>query len=210
MSGIDFFKNTFFTSDWHLGHENVLKFCKNTRKVSTLDEMYDILIKNYNNTIKSTNTCYFLGDYSFDITIGKEVLSKLNGKKICVRGNHDKGHQSLLNMGFDAVLDSVSWKVADKYITASHFPLKGIWREDCSQFKNYNGKDNWHGEYKYMNKFNILNYSGQDIHLHGHLHSPRGGVNKKIEGVQFDVGVDANNMTPLSLNNIIKQINRGG
>jgi len=208
--GVEYFKKTWFTSDWHIGHNNVLNFCKETRgHLQDLDHMHTVLIDNYNERVKPDHTCFFLGDFAFKgMEYGAKVLERMHGKKILIRGNHDKGHQSLSNMGFDAVMDSMEIKLGGLYITASHFPLSGIERENCKGFKKYIEGENWHGEFKYTEDYLVIPDRGQNIHLHGHIHSPNRGLSKKICGIQYDVGVDANELKPISLNNIIKQIKR--
>ena len=208
--GVEYFKKTWFTSDWHVGHNNVLNFCKETRgHLKDLDHMHTVLINNYNSMVKPEDTCYFLGDFAFKgMEYGQKVLERMNGKKILVRGNHDKGHQSLKNMGFDAVIDSFEIKIGGMYITASHFPLSGIKREKCEGFKKYIKGENWHGEFKYMKDYLVIPDRGQNIHLHGHIHSPNKGLSEKICGIQYDVGIDANDLKPISLNQIIKNIKR--
>ena len=53
-------KNIYFTSDWHVGHDNVLKF--DNRPFKDVDHMHRVLINNYNSTVKPDDVCYFLGD----------------------------------------------------------------------------------------------------------------------------------------------------
>ena len=205
-----FIKKTWFTSDWHVGHEKVLQFCSGTRgHLRDIGHMHEVLIENYNNTVKPEDVCYFLGDFAFNrVHYANSVLSQLHGTKILIIGNHDKGHQSSINMGFDAVLDSLDLKVLDKHITASHFPLAGIKRERCEEFRSYTEGESFHGEFKYSKKYLIPKDVGQDIHLHGHIHSPNRGLSTKICGKQYDVGVDANDLRPVSLNYIIKELKR--
>ena len=206
----DFLKNTWVTSDWHVGHNSVLSFCKGSRgHFMDLEHMHKTLVTNYNNMVKPHQTCYFLGDFAFKgVEYGARVLSQLNGHKVLIRGNHDKGHQSLLNMGFAAVLDSASFYVFNYLITMSHFPLAGIKREKCENFATYQEGEGWHGEFKYKNTFQVLQDTGQDIHLHGHVHSPNNGHSERILGKQFDVGVDANDLRPISLRYIINTMKR--
>lgn len=77
---------TFVTSDLHLDHENIIRYCK--RPFRNKDEMNKVLVNNWNNTITNKDTVYFLGDMSF----GKESrssdywMSKLNGNIIFIRG----------------------------------------------------------------------------------------------------------------------------
>ena len=65
-------KNTYFTSDWHVGHKNCLKF--DSRPFKDLDHMHRVLINNYNSTVTNNDVCYFLGDMG----LGKgELLKKV-------------------------------------------------------------------------------------------------------------------------------------
>lgn len=80
----------FFTSDLHLGHENVIHF--ENRPFRNAAEMNQILIANYNAVVQPTDTVYLLGDLSFHIPVeeANELISRLNGKKHLILGNHDK------------------------------------------------------------------------------------------------------------------------
>lgn len=76
----------FFTSDIHCGHENL---CKGLRGM-TADESFEVISRNWNNVVSKRDVVYILGD----ITMEKhqnisEYLSKLNGQKVIIGGNHD-------------------------------------------------------------------------------------------------------------------------
>lgn len=79
---------TFITSDQHLGHYNIIKYCN--RPFETLDEMNDTLIDNWNSEVSAEDNVFFLGDLAF----GKhsktdDWINELNGNIIFFRGNHD-------------------------------------------------------------------------------------------------------------------------
>ena len=195
-------KQIFFTSDWHIGHENSIKF--DNRPYKNLDEMHTALIKNYNNNVPVDGVCYFLGDiatHSSELT--KSVISQLNGIKILILGNHDKGSQACYNMGFDVVLNNAMIMIAKEHVTMSHCPLRGLFREDTSTMQGHVPGELWHGETRHPD-FSIQNY-GQ-FHLSGHIHSPNGGKSTKILGRQYDVGVPANKYTPVHINEIERWI----
>ena len=98
---------TYFTSDLHLGHANVLNFCD--RPWDNLDDMHEGLIKRYNSCVRKNDVCYFLGDVGMgNAEQLKSIISRLNGKKILILGNHDRGVVAMYNMGFDAVMYSSS------------------------------------------------------------------------------------------------------
>lgn len=191
-------RNVFFTSDWHIGHANVLKY--SNRPFRDTKHMAEVLVNNFNASVSPDSITYFIGDMGLGPEKElKDVISKLNGTKILIIGNHDKGYNSMLEMGFAAVMHSVTLFIANTRVTLSHCPLTGIWREHTEGNKGAMPGDNWHGEHKYKN------YSLEDVgqfHLHGHIHSPNSGKSVKILGRQMDVGVDANSYRPVSISQI--------
>ena len=79
----------FFTADLHLGHENVIQFCK--RPFATTDEMDEALIGNWNSTVKAKDEVYILGDLTMrPAAEAHSYLTRLNGRKYFIRGNHDR------------------------------------------------------------------------------------------------------------------------
>ncbi len=191
--------NTFFTSDWHIGHKNVIEFDK--RPFTDLDDMHSTLVRHYNKIVGPKDVCYFLGD----IVLGKlpqatEVISQLNSFKIVILGNHDRGAASMRNVGFDAVLTSASLMIEGQLVTMSHCPLRGVYREDTNGMRGADGTENWHGEKKHVN-YSFDNY-GQ-FHLHGHTHK---ADDERIVGRQWDVGVRANAYRPVYLSHVEKWI----
>jgi calcineurin-like phosphoesterase family protein len=191
------YKNIFFTSDWHIGHANSIVF--DNRPFKDLDHMHRVLINNYNSSVKENDICYFLGDVGFDRASTGEVISKLNGTKVVIVGNHDFGYNALYDLGFDIVLHQATLFLGKNKITLSHCPLMGVYREDTEGMIGAIKGSNWHGEHKHQ-RFSVKD-EGQ-FHLHGHIHSPNRGKSTKILDRQFDVGVPANNYRPVSLSAI--------
>jgi calcineurin-like phosphoesterase family protein len=188
-------KPTFFTSDWHLGHGKSIIL--DSRPFNSLEQMHETLIRNYNNTVPKDGICYFLGDIvTCSSELAYSIISRLNGTKVVILGNHDKGSNAMYNCGFDVVLNTATLYIANEKVTLSHCPLKGVYRENIEGMKGVLGTENWHGEYK-QHAFTVTN-EGQ-FHLHGHIHSPNSGKSQKILGRQYDVGVPANNYRPVSI-----------
>ena len=85
---------TFFTSDTHFNHANVIKYC--ARPFASLEAMNREMITRWNAVVGPEDTVYHLGDFA----MGKSsewpgFLRQLNGaRKILIRGNHD-GNSSL-------------------------------------------------------------------------------------------------------------------
>ena len=92
----------FFTSDLHFQHNNILKFVK-PRPFSSIEEHDEIIINNWNNTVKNEDTVYVLGDIAlkYNPDLLTKQLSRLKGKKHLILGNHDiaKIQAKYLNMG---------------------------------------------------------------------------------------------------------------
>lgn len=76
----------FVTSDLHLFHKNIIAYCQ--RPFADVEEMNEVIIKNWNEVVKKDDMVYVLGDFSFcSREMVKEFVSKLNGRKILVAGN---------------------------------------------------------------------------------------------------------------------------
>src|SRR3989344_7294657 len=86
LKGVFAKPRTFVTSDLHLDHTNIIKYCK--RPFLNTEDMNKTLVDNWNNTVSNKDTVYFLGDMSF----GKGSrsadywMSKLNGNIFFIRG----------------------------------------------------------------------------------------------------------------------------
>ena len=71
----------YFTSDLHLGHENVIRFCN--RPFATTDEMDEVLINNWNATVKQKDEVYILGDFTMrPADDAHRYLARLKGASI--------------------------------------------------------------------------------------------------------------------------------
>ena len=119
---------TFFISDLHFGHTNVLKF--DNRPYFTIEDHDANLIERWNHAVCNDDVVYILGDVSWH-DAGKtiEILNSLNGSKHLIVGNHDK--QLLKNKKFrDCFLDISDYKEIDlnagrgNYnIVLCHYPI---------------------------------------------------------------------------------------
>lgn len=82
--------STFFSSDQHFGHTNVIGYCN--RPFANIQQMNDTLISNWNDIVTNEDHIYVLGDFSMSINSMVEITPKLNGTKYLIPGNHDICH----------------------------------------------------------------------------------------------------------------------
>jgi len=87
----------FFTSDTHFGHARIIELCG--RPFKDVSHMNETLIHNWNNVVGEDDTVYHLGDVALGAWVDwDKSLSRLNGHKILVVGNHDRLFQPLLEL----------------------------------------------------------------------------------------------------------------
>jgi calcineurin-like phosphoesterase family protein len=175
----------FFTSDSHFCHKNIITFCG--RPFDTVEEMNQVLIDNWNKTVGPTDIVYHLGDFCFAGSAEwHHILSCLNGRIHLILGNHDEKN---LRQGYMNLFESVSYQ--------QHIVI---------------GPDNF-----YLNHYPYLCYPGHHSHtyqLFGHIHSSpylfegidAAKAKRILTPTQYDVGVDWNNFTPISYEEVIKKL----
>lgn len=199
-----------FTSDPHFSHENIIKYCN--RPFENAEEMNKFLIKSYNRYVKPGDILYFLGDIGFDKSQEiKEVLSKINGTKILILGNHDRwGIDTYYKMGFSSVLESARIKIGKNLVSLSHYPNRSIKALLATLF--FYLRKVFTGERKFQyfmsrikNELKTFkNKIKSDWHICGHVHSKK----PLIYNNNIDVGVDAWNFKPVSIKEIVKIIEK--
>lgn len=171
----------FFTSDHHFGHRNIIDYCNRPFKV--IKDMDEFMIKRWNEVVGPNDTVYHLGDFCLGSPAQcGTILEQLNGKKVLIRGNHDSCSRTAYRqrVGFLEVylcLEVHGMKLC-------HFPATG--------------DDERHGD-KHFDKRPSLK-DGEWL-LCGHVHDIW-----KFKGRQFNVGVDVHDYYPLSLEQVLKQI----
>ncbi|ASA22279.1 metallophosphoesterase [Paenibacillus donghaensis] len=114
--------NVFFSSDHHFGHKHIIDF--ESRPFGSVEQMNEMMIESWNAVVRAEDTLFHLGDFSF---LGKEatrnILSRLNGYKILILGNHDRGRSR--NWWLDAGFNEVSEHplIYKEFFFLSHEPM---------------------------------------------------------------------------------------
>ena len=167
--------NTFFISDTHFGHKNILNFEHEGKPLRTFDsaeEMDEHMVDCWNKTVKPHDTIYHVGDFCMNRK-SVQIAGRLNGRKILIKGNHDIFKLKDYTPYFE---DIRAYKVMPKHgIICSHIPI--------------------HPDSLYRWKLNI----------HGHLHAGNvTDTWCEPDKRYFNVSVEQLNYTPISFDEIIK------
>ena len=129
---------TYVFSDPHFCHEKIIQVAN--RPFTSVEEMNETIIQNYNMIVQKQDVCYWLGDIMYDATKDKvrDVLGRMHGRKYLIRGNHDMNHSETWwkSVGFDKVFSHPIYDEANR-IMLSHEPLP--------EFGNIPGVVNFHG-----------------------------------------------------------------
>ena len=114
--------NIFFTADTHFYSKNIIKHCN--RPFSSVEEMDEILIQNWNNKVSNSDHIYILGDLIWGTENYRTYISRLNGQKHLILGNHDtqQVYKKLLIDGLIQEIKQVKGITIDSnYIWLSHY-----------------------------------------------------------------------------------------
>lgn len=157
--------NIHFISDTHFGHKNIIQY--SNRPFSSVDEMNEAMIENWNKVVKKGDDVYHLGDVSFvPLTETKAILKRLNGNIHIIWGNHDKTLQAniselISSQAVRSVQHYKELKINGSHLVLFHFGQR-VWN------KSHHGS----------------------IHLYGHSHGSLPPFGKSV-----DVGVDCKEIT---------------
>jgi calcineurin-like phosphoesterase family protein len=166
-------KNIFFTGCPHFNHTNIIKYCN--RPFSSVKEMNQTMIQNWNRVVHKEDDIYVLGDFALCCTIDwvHDLLKTLNGEKYFITGNHDRRfiHRSLFRDKFHFVKRQHIMDILGSHILLTHS-------------KQFTKDNSW------------------NINLYCHNHAKTNEFTK-INGVlYYNIGMDGNNFTPVNMNDI--------
>ncbi|MEI7058633.1 metallophosphoesterase [Nocardioides sp. CCNWLW239] len=197
---------TWFTSDLHFGHARLLELSPvRGAAFTTVAEMNEGLIANWNSVVAAEDTVWVLGDFDMH---GKAaslaLLPRLKGTKILVSGNHDacwagvrdgwKHRSRYLEAGFAAVMDFAVTKLpplgpeaSATRVLLSHFPYAGDSHDEDR-----------HAQFR-------LRDEGVPL-LHGHVHEAF-RERRTSEGTWgINVGVDHWGFCPVSAETLARHL----
>lgn len=114
---------TYFTSDLHLGHKNIIGLCG--RPFENVDEMDEVLIEKWNSRVKKNDVVYILGDLAWDKKRVTYYLEQLSGKKVLITGNHDSSwaKREECRGYFEGIYPYLEVHLNMHPITMCHYPM---------------------------------------------------------------------------------------
>jgi calcineurin-like phosphoesterase family protein len=113
---------TFFTSDHHFNHKNIIKYC--SRPYEDIEEMNESLIENWNKVVGQGDLVIHIGDLGFFKNKQHmfDTVAKLNGRKWLIMGNHDNFRiADYYEAGFEFVSDKPV--IYNEFFILSHKPI---------------------------------------------------------------------------------------
>ena len=195
---------TFFTSDTHFGHTNILRY--SNRPFKDVNHMNEEIIKRWNALVTPEDTVYHLGD----VALGKiddslACVGRLNGHKILVDdGNHDRPFMSRGKAKYDYWVDRYL-EVFEEMTNASRIGISSGghgFPVNISHYP-YDGEGDHHkGGDRYADE---RLPDDETILIHGHTHAEWAQKEmdsrvsrSKAGSLQIHVGMDAWHYKPVS------------
>ena len=173
----------FFTSDTHFGHTNIIQYCN--RPFTDIDQMNEVMIKNWNDRVALGDVVYHLGDFSMGPKENVYIRRCLNGKLILVKGNHDRKDPLLKEAGFDEIHRKLEIEIDGYRLYLAHIPM------------HLDAGERW-----YPDELKTQPPKYYDYFLCGHVHQQW-----KRNGKTINVGVDVSNYVPLTLAELLVRDN---
>lgn len=115
------------TSDTHFNHNNIIRYCN--RPFADYNHMNEVLIERWNAVVKPQDKIYHLGDFYIGYSV-KTILSRLNGHKRLILGNHDNGKDQDIQRHFEKIS---MWRMFPEFkLILTHVPIhESSFRHKC-------------------------------------------------------------------------------
>lgn len=177
----------YYTSDLHLGYENII--APMNRPYKNTSEMDEDLIRRWNNKVKDSDDVYIIGDLSYKSEHNIEYyLDQMAGRKHLIICNHDeywmKGLKDIQSY-FESVSHMELIQEGERVITLCHFPM----------FE-------WGGS-RYIKEWK----NSKTWMIHGHIHNLKEcdafKIIKEKIFCELNAGVDVNNLEPVTFNELV-------
>jgi len=175
--------NIFFISDTHFFHKRILTFTDNLGNLvrpgfSSVEDMNETIVENWNKKIKPGDHVYHLGDVTFYYGSDfNNLMSRLNGRKRLVVGNHDELKNENLMKHFEKIMVCRLFKDNLYPFVCTHIPI------------------------------DELSFGKALFNVHGHTHDRNVTDKNRNEKKQYlNVCVEKTNYMPLHYDEVIEKL----
>lgn len=108
-------------TDTHFGHRAIQEY---ENRPSNCDEL---IINNWNKYITDDDLVIHLGDFALTGSIEmKKLTCELKGRKVIVRGNHDKSIAWFMSNRFDFACNGFAWRYSNHNILFTHMRRENL------------------------------------------------------------------------------------
>ena len=165
----------YFISDTHFCHDEIISL--QNRPFRNTSEMDKYMIEQWKKTVRPEDEVIFGGDFACaSPDIARSICDMLPGRKILVKGNHDRSEKTMLAIGFSEVHSYLELRTGYGPILVVHKPKRVTAKLERAA-RN--------GHYNYI--------------LYGHTHSHLIPKSRWI-----NMSVEQNAYTPQTLDNLIE------
>ena len=139
---------TFFTSDSHFGHDNIIRHCKRPCREHPFQDgaqMDRALIDGGNSVVNPRDVVYNLGDFSLrPAETVNGLLKKLHGIKHLIVGNHDRVDEvsGCRLQGWASMREMAKISVDGQSVFLCHYPMRewpGMWQGTVHLYGHVHG-----------------------------------------------------------------------
>lgn len=206
----------FFTSDHHFGHANILKYEDETRRnvhggrFQSVEDMDTYLVDQWNATVSPTDTVFHLGDLSYKYATIEAALPYLNGRVTLVCGNHDPMFKDMHRTREEqASSRKRAQEVGFVDVFVEHnIEIPGIGKVKLSHFPYTPPSEAPEEDKRYLHL--RPKRTGEDLLLHGHVHSQWLYKQDPGKPPMINLGVEVWGMRPVAEQELVNLFqNRG-
>jgi calcineurin-like phosphoesterase family protein len=177
----------FFTADTHFWHRAIIEHCK--RPYGNVEQMNECMVALWNGRVGASDLVYHLGDFAnWKYEQAMDILPRLNGRIILITGNHEENSRGM-RAAFPLLTPWLAMKIGGYRVLLIHRPLSQLSRELDPRYAAQGFSKNVGEEYAFA--------------LCGHVHD-----RWTWSGRNFNVGVDVHNFTPISLEEIVAELDK--
>lgn len=122
---------TWFISDTHFYHSNILTFIGESGSLirpgfESMEHMNEHMVEKWNSVVGKNDKVYHLGDVVMKTGAWAfEILDRLNGEKVLIKGNHDNAKLHIYAKYFKDVRSEIHLKTSERdMVVFTHRPIR--------------------------------------------------------------------------------------